>query len=148
MTSKEVADFVRQARRDSEPPVLRDLDLSCVEFRSAKFSDVVFVECSLTCAVFSGAHLYGTRFVKCHARGAIFSGADLRFAEFTDCFLAYARFKEADLAFASFAGSSLIGANLTGARFNSQTAWAGCELDGAVFFERKDVLYRLKRSPL
>jgi uncharacterized protein YjbI with pentapeptide repeats len=109
--------------------VLAEANLTEATLRDAKLEGADMTGVQAEHADFEGAHLEGAVLTRSRLRGAKFNRAHLETAELRDAVLLFADFRQSHLEGASFSQASLIGADLSGATWNSSTAFAGALYD-------------------
>jgi uncharacterized protein YjbI with pentapeptide repeats len=109
--------------------VLAEANLTGATLRGAKLADADMTGVRAEQANFEGAHLEGAVLTSSRLRGAQFIRAHLETAELRDAELLYANLQRSHLEGASFSRASLIGADLSGATWDSTTAFAGALYD-------------------
>jgi len=109
--------------------VLSDANLTDATLLDAKLKDADMTGVQAERANFQGAHLEGAVLNRSRLRGAAFIRAHLENAELRDAVLLYANLQQSHLEGTSFSRASLIGADLSGATWDSKTAFAGALYD-------------------
>ena len=109
--------------------VLSEANLTDATLLGAKLVDADMTGVQAERANFQGAHLEGAVLNRSQLRGAAFIQTHLENAELRDAVLLFANLQQSHLEGASFSRASLIGADLSGATWDSTTAFAGALYD-------------------
>lgn len=107
----------------------RDVDVSSRRFSGLTCRDVRFERCDFSAAVLDSAVLTRVHFVGCRLTGIVFSGSELNDVVIDDGVTSLADFRSATSSFLLVRGTSLTGADFSGARLRNG-AFLDCDLSG------------------